>query len=201
MEFQYFLLLILCGFILVLLVFGLNRIVKIFIWNNLATFFVLIFYLFLDTLLNFIDKSSWDTIKNPDMLAWIVMNNKVIFVIIIYFLFLVLFYKNSLIEININWFLKKILGYVFFPILTVIMLFFSSLVIVNWPDILTYSNYLNQITDLWIKNQIFLKFLQVLPAVLIVLTFVSFVLFLKIEIKMSFPSLLRKKQESQQESS
>lgn len=200
MEFQYFILLILCGFILILFILGLNRILRIFIWNSLATFCVLIFYLFLEILLNLIDKNPWNVIKNPDLLAWIIMNNKVIFAIIAYFLFLVLFYKNSLIQININWILKKIVGYTFFPILTVAVLAFSSLIVINWPEILSYSNYLNQITSLGIESKPVLDILQLLPAILIVLVFISFALFVEINIKISFPSLLRKNQESQEKS-
>jgi len=193
MNFQYFIIIILLTLTLFLFALWINRTTKIFIWNYFAAFSAVIAYLFVDTFVSFIDQNSkilW--ITNPDAICWFLMNYKTIIIILIYFFLFVLFYKSNLFEIKIEWILKKAVWYFALPLITVVNLVFSMMLVINWPNLLTYNWYKSFVESLNITDLHILSVTNILPWVIIFVPALILVLFININIKFKIPNIGRR---------
>ncbi len=192
MNFQYFFIAISITLILFLIALWLNRITRIFIWNYFAGFNGILAYLLIDIIINLIDQEQIFHTSNPDAIAGLLMNNKPTIAILIYFLSFILFYKSSLFDIQINWTFKKIIWYLFLPLITVINLIFVMLIVINWPNILNYQNYTQLIQNLNLWNKTLINLFNLLPGINLILPILVLFLFLNISIKISFPTIRKK---------
>ena len=192
MNFQYFFIAISITLILFLIALWLNRITRIFIWNYFAGFNGILAYLLIDIIINLIDQEQIFHTSNPDAIAGLLMNNKPTIAILIYFLSFILFYKSSLFDIQINWTFKKIIWYLFLPLITVINLIFVMLIVINWPNILNYQNYTQLIQNLNLWNKTLINLFNLLPGINLILPILVLFLFVNINIKISFPTIRKK---------
>jgi len=196
MNFQYFFIAILISLLFFLIALWINKTARIFIWNYFAGFLAMISYLGIDIFLSFIDTNSDKLhLQNPDALAGLIMNNKPVIVIILYFIFFILFYKSRFFEVEIQWLIKKIISYLFLPFLTLINLIFTMMLVISGPSLLDFSSYQQFIKSLQIQDPHILQFLNILPLILLIIPFFLLIPFLNIQIKISFPALGRKKKE------
>ncbi len=198
MNIQYFIFAIIITLILFLVAMWIQKTTKIFIWNYIAGFSAMISYLFLDVTTNYIDL-HYKTLKiqNPDALLWFLTTNKIWIIIVIYFIFLILFYKSRLFEIQVQWFLKKFFWYLFLPFLTVINLLFTMLLLINWPTVLTYDGYVKAVNNFHITNYLLLNFFNLIPFIIIFVPIFVLIIFLEIHIKL--PVLKKKPKEWKKE--
>ncbi len=194
MNIQYFIFAIIITLILFLIAMWIQKTTKIFIWNYIAWFSAMISYLFLDVATNYIDLHYKSLkIQNPDALLWFLSANKIWIIIVIYFIFLILFYKSRLFEIQVQWFLKKFFWYLFLPFLTVINLLFTMLLLINGPTVLTYDGYTKAVDSFHITNYFLLNFFNFIPFIIIFVPIFVLIIFLEIHIKL--PVLKRKPKE------
>lgn len=191
MEIQYFVFIVIITFVIFLIAIGVQKTTKIFLWNYVAGFSAVISYLFIDYLLNYI-WSSQIKVSNPIWVIWFITENKTLIIILIYFTFFVLFYKSRLFDVEINWFLKIVLWTLILPILTVANFFFTMLLIISGPQILTYSWYVQVIDSLNISQKLILDFFNIIPLIIILVPI--FVLTLFLEIRISFPNIKKRVQ-------
>jgi len=167
-------------------------------WNYFAGYSALISYLFIDNLINFIDQNSkLLKIAHPDAVAGFLMNSKTTIIIILYFIFFILFYKSRLFNVQIEWFFKKLIWYLILPFLTVIDLIFTMMLVINWPDILTYNWYSNLVNSLQISNAQIKLFFSIIPWIIIFIPIFLLLIFLEINFVIRLP--LRKKSSSKKE--
>jgi len=196
MNTQYFIFSIIISLVLLLIAIWIQRTTKIFIWNYIAWFSAMISYLFLDVLTNYIDLHyKTVNIQNPDAILQFITMNKIWIIIIIYFIFLILFYKSRLFDIQIQWFFKKILGFFILPFLTVINLIFTMLLVINWPTVLTYQWYEKAIHSFHITNYYLLNLFNLIPFIIILVPIFVLIIFLEIHFKI--PSLRKKPKENE----
>lgn len=189
MEIQYFVFIVILTFIIFLMAIWVQKTTKIFLWNYVAWFSAVISYLFVDYLLSYI-WSSLIKVSNPVWVIWFITENKTLIIILIYFTFFVLFYKSRLFDVEINWLLKIILWTLILPILTTANFFFTMLLIISWPQILTYSWYIEVIGSLKISQNFILEFFNIMPLIIILVPI--FVLTLFLEIRISFPNITKR---------
>jgi hypothetical protein len=194
MTIQYFIFAIIITLVLFLIAMGIQKTTKIFVGNYIAGFSAMISYLFLDVFSNYIDGHyKTINIQNPDAVLQFITMNKIWIVIIIYFIFLTLFYKSRLFEIQVQWILKKIIGYIFLPSLTVINLLFTMLLLINWPTVLTYDGYMKAVNNFHITNYYLQNFFNFIPFIIIFVPIFVLLIFLEVHIKL--PSLRKKPKE------
>jgi len=185
MNIQYFIFAIIITLLLFLIAMWIQKTTKIFIWNYIAGFSAMISYLFLDVATNYIDLHyKVLKIQNPDALLWFLSTNKIWIIIVIYFIFLILFYKSRLFEIQVQWVLKKFFWYLFLPFLTVINLLFTMLLLINWPIVLTYDGYVKAINSFHITNYFLLNFFNLIPFIIIFVPIFVLIIFLEVHIKL-----------------
>lgn len=198
METQYFIIILIAIFLIFLISIWINKIIKLFLSNYIASFFVIISYLFTDFLIHYIEKPQIK-LSNPDAIQWFLMNNQINIALLTYFIFLILFYKSTLFTTNIEGLLKKTIWIIIFPFLTVISFLFTIFLTLNWPDILKYQNYLNIIQKLNLNQFLLIEFFKLIPLIILVIPFIVLLFFIDIKISIKLPVLRKKKNIEEEE--
>lgn len=189
MEVQYLILILMFVFMLFLIAIWINKTSKIFFWNYIAWFSVLIWNLFLDLIINYIPYLN---VSNPDMIQWFIMNNKTFMILWIYFLIILLFYKSTLFEINIKSIMQKFYWFFIIQILTLINCTFTLMLIFNWTKILTLDWYMELIDSLEIKINYLLDFFKIIPIIIVIWPLFIFLIFIQANINIKMPNLKKK---------
>lgn len=194
MQVQYFILILITVLLIFLISLWIQKTIRVFLWNYMAWFSAIISYLFVDFMLHYI-WTPYIKVSNPDAIQWFIMNNQTTIVLIVYFIFLILFYKSQLFETTINGIFKKIIWTIIVPVLTVINCIFTILLILNGPWILTYQGYTEAIAKLQLQQGFLIHFFNIIPLIIILVPLLLLFLFLniKININIKLPTLKKKK--------
>lgn len=185
---------------ILIIAIGLEKIVKIIIWNYLLIVISIWLNIWIDILIFFIDQNIIH-LSSPDKIINNLLNLKSILIIFIYFILLVLiFYKSNLgITFDINKFFKFLLTLFFAP-LAIISILTSLSIAVLWTKLLNSKWIIELATQF--KNNIIVYYLILLfPLWLILPGLITIVASTNIslpKIKLNF-NLKRKKQETNEE--